>query len=1171
MTDGLVRRTRRRRRTVLLVGCVALSGFAVMGSPTPVGAGPLSSVVSPLTPSDTASTAAMALGASVPAGVERSDEGVRRLMPGARRASEVRDRLSQQRLRARNATVSDHAFESALQDDSAWVDGDGNLFYVDSDLADSHGAEPERAGPVALYPPEDTFTLHSRPGAQRTIYLDFDGGLVSGTLWNQSVGTFIAPAFSIDDDSATFSIEERSHIQEVWARVADDFAAFEIDVTTEAPPVDALRRSGSLDRVYGSRVMFSDEPRIFGARPGSLGVAYLGVFNRATDHDLFQPAWAMTHYKKFAGLTVTSDDGLIPASVAGRIASHELGHNLGLSHDGLYGAEYHGGDPSRTWAPIMGGAAKTPIIQWSRGDYAGATNKEDDYAVMGAHGAPRRSDDHGNLPGGATFLSTSFETGGLIGTPDDVDYFAVDLSAGAFTVTGAPVAFGHSLDILLELRDSSGALLASADPDLAPVDQSVVTGLGATITTVIPAAGRYYVVVRNSGKGDGASVSYARYGSIGRYELASRQPTVTIGVERLGAAGGTISSAVGGLDGCASECSATVLLGTQVDLAASAPDGSRLRMWSNGSRANSLSMRVTSLSTRLVASFEATPKYLVTVSRIGSGAGRVESEAPGILCGDDCSESIEDNLPVVLTAVPSPGSAFVRWNGAESCSTAVVCTLGARTGPVTVTAEFAPGFTLAVTRSESLVQAPEIGYQCYGVDPEVEVDPACTTTVASGTKVFLEPTGVEPWAFSSWGGDCTGAGFVCELTMNGPKSVSASFVYGTALSLSVYAGYTGSGAALIEFSPKRAPCEVAADATSSYCDRYFAPGTTVTLTALARSGRVFVGWPGGLGSPDNRCSPAGKALTCTFQMPDESVVVEAEFDDIARYPFRIDATVSGSGTGTVASDVSGLECSKKCSAAFDPLSLVTLTAVPGDNSSFTGWSGSCIGRRRTCVLRISRARSVVARFVNVERPSAPLQLSARPSNRAVMLSWSAPTRPGGASISDYVVEFSRNGGPWTRVRDGVSVRRSFVVRGLANGASYRFRVAAKNRWGTGVWAESPEATPRTVPGAPKALLVVAGDGEVLLSWVAGGTGGSPVLDYVIQYSRNGRTWTTFADEVSDETAVTVSGLTNGAKYWFRVASVNAAGTGPRSLPKTAVPVVPPVPAFVFLASTHSAV
>ena len=50
---------------------------------------------------------------------------------------------------------------------------------------------------------------------------------------------------------------------------------------------------------------------------------------------------------------------------------------------------------------------------------------------------------------------------------------------------------------------------------------------------------------------------------------------------------------------------------------------------------------------------------------------------------------------------------------------------------------------------------------------------------------------------------------------------------------------------------------------------------------------------------------------------------------------------AGSGTGTVTSSPSGIDCGTDCSQAYPLNTVVTLTATPPSNSAFTGWSGAC--------------------------------------------------------------------------------------------------------------------------------------------------------------------------------------------------------------------------------------
>lgn len=81
------------------------------------------------------------------------------------------------------------------------------------------------------------------------------------------------------------------------------------------------------------------------------------------------------------------------------------------------------------------------------------------------------------------------------------------------------------------------------------------------------------------------------------------------------------------------------------------------------------------------------------------------------------------------------------------------------------------------------------------------------------------------------------------------------------------------------------------------------------------------------------------------------------------------------------------------------------------------------------------------------------------------------------------------------------------------------------------------------PAAPTSLTAVPRDDAVQLNWTAPATdGGSPITDYVVQYSPDGgTTWNTFADGTNTNTTTTVTGLTSGVTYQFRVAAVNAAG------------------------------
>jgi hypothetical protein len=83
------------------------------------------------------------------------------------------------------------------------------------------------------------------------------------------------------------------------------------------------------------------------------------------------------------------------------------------------------------------------------------------------------------------------------------------------------------------------------------------------------------------------------------------------------------------------------------------------------------------------------------------------------------------------------------------------------------------------------------------------------------------------------------------------------------------------------------------------------------------------------------------------------------------------------------------------------------------------------------------------------------------------------------------------------------------------------------------------------PAAPTSVTVAVGNAQAALSWTAPSVlAQTPITDYAVQFSSDsGTTWATFADGTSTATSATVTGLTNGTGYVFRVSAVNGLGAG----------------------------
>ena len=344
-----------------------------------------------------------------------------------------------------------------------------------------------------------TFFLNSNPGAKHTIYLDFDGHTTTGTFWNSqyNLEEIFTSAYDFDGDTSSFSNSELTRIQNIWQRVAEDFMPFDVNVTTQDPGADALRRQGFNDEQWGTRIAIGGSSRDWFSNSNSGGVAYIGSFNWSTDTPVFVFEENLSNgNEKFVAEAIT----------------HEVGHSLYLDHDGISSNTYYSGSGSGDtgWAPIMGTSYYKNLTQWSKGEYNNANNQEDDLAIITRrNGFGYRSDDHGDSNGSATPLSISnrrFSGAGIIEQNTDYDVFSFFTDTGTVSLDILPAQLGANLDILAQLYDSQGTLIDSSNPlDL----------LSANFNLNLE-AGQYYLHITGTGK-DGA---YSDYGSLGQYSIS---------------------------------------------------------------------------------------------------------------------------------------------------------------------------------------------------------------------------------------------------------------------------------------------------------------------------------------------------------------------------------------------------------------------------------------------------------------------------------------------------------------------------------------------------------------------------------------------------------------------------------------------------------------------------
>jgi hypothetical protein len=119
-----------------------------------------------------------------------------------------------------------------------------------------------------------------------------------------------------------------------------------------------------------------------------------------------------------------------------------------------------------------------------------------------------------------------------------------------------------------------------------------------------------------------------------------------------------------------------------------------------------------------------------------------------------------------------------------------------------------------------------------------------------------------------------------------------------------------------------------------------------------------------------------------------------------------------------------------------------------------------------------------------------------------------------------------------------------TLTGLTPGTAYTVYGNVSNNFGTSTNSSNASAaTPSTLPEAPTIGTAAGGDASATLTFTAGNSGGSSITNY--KYSTDGTTYTAFSP-AQTTSPLTISGLTNGTSYTFRLKAVNANGDSPTS-------------------------
>jgi len=314
-----------------------------------------------------------------------------------------------------------------------------------------------------------------------------------------------------------------------------------------------------------------------------------------------------------------------------------------------------------------------------------------------------------------------------------------------------------------------------------------------------------------------------------------------------------------------------------------------------------------------------------------AGDGIVTATGSSAECQRHCLRKFTRNAAVQLTAAPRNGGQFERWLGA-CAGQAATCTLNLAESTATRAVFSSQRLDVTVT-GPGAVTSNLAGIQC---------PTACSAEYQANEVVVLTATPGNNATFMGWSGyaGCVGTNSTCTVPMTSARAVQARFEYRVGLSLIVTNGGAGG-------SVSASPAGI--DQCTSQCSQLFDYGTLVVLTATATPGYA-VRW-------SSTCANA-QGNTCEVLMDQPRTISVSFMPEVS-----ITVTKTGSGSGTVVSTPSGINCGTTCSTVVPFETSLEFAANPAADSVFVGWVSGCgAGGAGNCHMTAQEDTTLTAQF-----------------------------------------------------------------------------------------------------------------------------------------------------------------------------------------------------------------